>query len=128
MKYYYQLSNNRITCFTKTKPINLDEFFEIELEEEPSEIILGAQGIVDGKLVFLGYSEQDQKIINLNEKLLRKDYLKEQLNLTDYRVIKCYEAQLLQEEMPYDLQTLLAERKAWRDEINQIEFEISMLG
>jgi hypothetical protein len=128
MKYYYQLSNNRITCFTKTTPINLDEFFEIELEEEPSEIILGAQSIVDGKLVFLGYSEKDQKIINLNEKLSRKDYLKQQLNLTDYRVIKCYEAQLLQEEMPYDLQTLLAQRKAWRDEINQLEFEISMLG
>jgi hypothetical protein len=30
--------------------------------------------------------------------------------------------------MPYDLQQLLAQRKAWREEINQLEFEIAMLG
>jgi hypothetical protein len=50
------------------------------------------------------------------------------LNNTDYKIIKCYEAQLSNEEMPYDLQELLGRRKAWRDEINALEFEISMLG
>ena len=58
----------------------------------------------------------------------RISHLRVFLNNTDYQVIKCYEAQLLQEEIPYDLQTLLTERQAWRDEINQLEFEISMLG
>lgn len=50
------------------------------------------------------------------------------LDSGDYKVIKCYEAQLSNEEMPYNLQELLAQRKAWRDEINALEFEISMLG
>ena len=50
------------------------------------------------------------------------------LNEGDYQVIKCYEASLLEEEMPYNLQELLAQRKAWREEINALEFEISMLG
>jgi hypothetical protein len=30
--------------------------------------------------------------------------------------------------MPYDLQELLTQRKAWREEINALEFELSMLG
>jgi lipase chaperone LimK len=50
------------------------------------------------------------------------------LNGTDYQVIKCYEAQLGNDEMPYNIQDLLAQRKAWRDEINALEFEIAMLG
>jgi hypothetical protein len=57
----------------------------------------------------------------------RIEELKEYLKNDDYKIIKCYEAQLLNEEMPYDLQQLLTQRKAWRDEINQLEFEISML-
>jgi hypothetical protein len=64
-----------------------------------------------------------------NKKLTEKiSKIKNKLDSTDYQVIKCYEASLLNEEMPYDLQELLAQRKAWRDEINALEFEISMLG
>jgi hypothetical protein len=77
----------------------------------------------------------DQNIEENDKNLVIKGFIESRishlrvfLNDTDYQVIKCYEAQLLQEEMPYDLQTLLAQRKAWRDEINQLEFEISMLG
>jgi hypothetical protein len=77
----------------------------------------------------------DQNIEENDKNLVIKGFIESRishlrvfLNDTDYQVIKCYEAQLLQEEMPYDLQTLLNERKAWRDEINQLEFEISMLG
>lgn len=50
------------------------------------------------------------------------------LDSTDYMVIKCYEAQLTQNEMPYDLEKLLALRNRWRQEISQVEFEINMLG
>jgi DNA-binding transcriptional MerR regulator len=50
------------------------------------------------------------------------------LNETDYKVIKCYEASLLNEEIPYNLQELLIQRKMWREEINTLQFEISMLG
>jgi len=49
------------------------------------------------------------------------------LNESDYQVIKCLEAKELEEEMPYDLQSLIVQRKAWREEINALEFQISML-
>lgn len=54
--------------------------------------------------------------------------LKRGLEQTDYMVIKCYEAQLMGLEMPYDLQKLLSLRNTWRNKISTIEFEISMLG
>ena len=47
--------------------------------------------------------------------------LKKQLEATDYKVIKCSEAQLAGVAMPYDLGTLHAERQTVRDEINRLE-------
>lgn len=47
--------------------------------------------------------------------------LKQQLEETDYKVIKCAECQLLGQEMPYDVQTLHIERQAIRDQINRLE-------
>jgi hypothetical protein len=49
--------------------------------------------------------------------------LKRMLLETDYKIIKCYEAQLLGEEMPYDFKELILLRKSWRDEINKLEEE-----
>jgi hypothetical protein len=47
--------------------------------------------------------------------------LKQQLSDTDYKVIKNMEAQLVNEELPYDSVTLHAERQALRDKINELE-------
>ena len=47
--------------------------------------------------------------------------LKEQLAQGDYKIIKCAEAQLTNEPMPYDVAELVAERNAMRDEINELE-------
>lgn len=47
--------------------------------------------------------------------------LKAQLAETDYKIIKCYEYQLAGLELPYDIQTLHAERQAIRDQINELE-------
>ena len=47
--------------------------------------------------------------------------LKDQLAQGDYRVIKCAEAQLTGEPMPYDIEALVAERNAMRAEINELE-------
>lgn len=47
--------------------------------------------------------------------------LKEQLAQGDYKIIKCAEAQLTNEPMPYDVATLVAERNAMRAEINELE-------
>lgn len=47
--------------------------------------------------------------------------LKAQLEATDYKVIKCSEAQLAGVDMPYDVAELHAERQALRDKINELE-------
>ena len=47
--------------------------------------------------------------------------LKAQLESTDYKIIKCSEAQLMGEELPYDIAALHAERQTLRDRINELE-------
>lgn len=47
--------------------------------------------------------------------------LKDLLAQGDYKIIKCAEAQLTNEPMPYDVATLVAERNAMRAEINELE-------
>ena len=47
--------------------------------------------------------------------------LKDLLAQGDYKIIKCTEAQLMGEEMPYNVAELVAERNAMRDEINELE-------
>lgn len=47
--------------------------------------------------------------------------LKDLLAQGDYKIIKCAEAQLTGEAMPYDIEALVAERNAMRAEINELE-------
>ena len=47
--------------------------------------------------------------------------LESQLSGGDYKIIKCAEAQLTGEPMPYDIEALVAERNAMRAEINELE-------
>lgn len=47
--------------------------------------------------------------------------LKESLANSDYKVLKCYEASLIGETMPYDIANLHAERQSIRDKINELE-------
>ena len=56
-------------------------------------------------------------------KMARIAELKEELNSTDYKIIKCSESSLAGEELPYDIVELHAERQALRDEINELEGE-----
>jgi hypothetical protein len=43
------------------------------------------------------------------------------LKKDDYKIIKCFEAQLLDEEMPYDFVSLIAQRKQIRLDIADLE-------
>lgn len=47
--------------------------------------------------------------------------LKDRLASEDYKVIKCYEANLLGLPLPYDVQQIHGERQAYRDKINELE-------
>lgn len=53
--------------------------------------------------------------------------LESQLSSSDYRVIKCAEAQAVGDPLPYDAAKLHADRQAKRDRINAIEAEIDEL-
>ena len=43
------------------------------------------------------------------------------LTATDYKVIKCYEAQLVGEPLPYDKDVIHTDRQAIRDRINELQ-------
>lgn len=45
-------------------------------------------------------------------------------DIGDWKIVKCYEAKLLDKELPYDLETLMSERQAVRDEINELQAEL----
>ena len=75
------------------------------------------------------YEEVDNKIVqkwevvdNDPSKILAKiNELKQNLADTDYKVIKCYEASLAGEESPYDAKSLVSDRNAMRNEINNLQ-------
>lgn len=47
--------------------------------------------------------------------------IKNELTDSDYKIVKCYEANLEGTEMPYNTQSLIEERKKMRNEINQLQ-------
>lgn len=47
--------------------------------------------------------------------------LKNELKDGDYKVIKCYEASLTKQEMPYNIQELHSQRQLLRQKINELE-------
>jgi hypothetical protein len=126
-KFNYILdSENRIISYIFIPFDETKDYFEVESK---SDIILGQSTIIENQLGL--HQEKNPSFIQdeiKNKKLNKFNELKKLLEDTDYKVIKCYEAQLGNEEMPYNLTELLAQRKAWRDEINALEFEITMLG
>lgn len=59
------------------------------------------------------------------QKVRRKiQSLKDRLAKDDYKIIKCYEAFLLGQPLPYDIQQVHDERQSFRNEINELEATI----
>lgn len=68
--------------------------------------------------------EISEKEITDNEIMEDIDILKDALAASDYKVIKCIEAYLCGEEMPYDVQELHEERNSFRERINMLEEQL----
>lgn len=66
---------------------------------------------------------EEQKGALYNERLKMEALLKG----SDYKVVKCAEAQLSGVPLPYDQQELHAQRAAWRNRINEIDAELDVL-
>jgi hypothetical protein len=79
----------------------------------------------------LVYDESLKNLNSINEKNEKINneigLLKTKLTETDYKIIKCYEAFMLQQPLPYNLEELSAQRDAWRAEINQLEEDLKTL-
>ena len=70
------------------------------------------------------YDEQAGTFSALSMEPMAEDQiaaLKEQLESTDYKLIKCSEYQLAGQDLPYDIAVLHTERQALRDQINALE-------
>lgn len=97
--------------------------------------ISGKKIVVDGRVILNPTKEQLQEAgwtevvpptpteedLAQQQREARIWELKDQLAQGDYKIIKCAEAQLTGEPMPYDITTLVAERNQWRKEINELE-------
>lgn len=78
------------------------------------------------------YKEQEKEpepyVPTEKEKTQQKIWdLKEKLSETDYKILKCSEASLQGQEMPYDLDVVVAEREGWRAQINELEEKLKTL-
>lgn len=94
--------------------------------------------INDGKFLKLDnitiINPRKEKMLELGWEVYRTDeqeeyekeigQLKAELSATDYKIIKCSEASLLGEELPYSASELHATRQALRDRINQLESKL----
>ena len=72
----------------------------------------------------LSPEEQIEKFEQLKKKAEERrklQGLKAQLSSTDYQIIKCYEYNLVGEELPYDVEVLHQEREAIRQQIRDLE-------
>lgn len=76
------------------------------------------------------YYEENNGKVNMLWEIIKNDptrvlqkinSLKKDLSDSDYKITKCYEASLLNQEMPYDVEALTTERNSKRDEINRLE-------
>lgn len=65
-----------------------------------------------------------KKIIEPEYVLFQINKLTLELQQTDYKIIKSYEAQLIGNELPYDINEVHYQRQAIRDKINEFELLI----
>lgn len=105
----------------------IDEgFFEFVYSNEPEttegQILELSYSLVDGKVHQNWTVVVDKKYYENQVKVLKKD-----IESSDYKIIKCYESNLLGVTLPYNITELISQRQAIRDNINEIEIFISNL-
>ena len=68
-----------------------------------------------------------EKVVNTTKLQGEIDAIKAELSETDFQVIKCYEASLVGEELPYDIKALHEDRNEKRAQINALETNLTNL-
>jgi hypothetical protein len=125
MEYYIKLDNTRVVSYRENylnEETYSDEEILVHFTEEQISFL-------KNNFPFVNYVNNELTLNNIlkntTQIILQKENrindLKVMLSSSDYKITKCYEASLLSEEMPYNLQELLTQRKSWRAEINTLE-------
>lgn len=121
MKIYFNLKANKLIETYNYEPTFTYQF-DVEITEDVSKFI-------DANFPFIKYesgkfvsapTERDAEIKRF-ENFKRINELRQMLTNSDYKIVKCYEATMLNKPLPYDLELLVAQREVWRSEINQLE-------
>lgn len=89
-------------------------------QDEPGKIAVDSFDIVDGKLVQTWSFKEDFSAYETEI-----EALKVSLSESDYQVIKCYEASLVGDALPYDMGVLHAKRQEIRDKINELQAKMA---
>jgi hypothetical protein len=125
-KVFITTKENKIDSLSISR--NNNEEIEIEINQKDLQKFfnnLENLQYINNTIVLL---EKDiQKIQMTNIINIKINNLTNFLNQTDYQIIKCYEAFMRQQPLPYNLEELSAQRDAWRAEINQLEEELKAL-
>ena len=74
--------------------------------------------IENDKLVDVVPTERPETKEDIKERIAE---IEAKLSATDYKIIKCYEYQLVGLDLPYNISELHTERQSLRDEINALE-------
>ena len=108
----------------KYKELKQKEFLEFISETPPQitleQIATNSFDIIKERIVQKWNIKANNQYINN-----QVENLKHKLEESDYQIIKCYEASLLGEKLPYDIKELHAVRQQIRDEINILQKKIS---
>lgn len=103
------------------KPVDMID--EEKMIPSKEDFIVVAEAVEEAEKISWAYTEKPD-IRGMHKKIKA---LQDDLASTDYKVIKCYEANLVGEQPPYDVQNLHSSRQALRDKINSIEDRIAEL-
>lgn len=113
-----RLENNKIVEIIPEYALPVSKWYGEEFAshcvEAPDEVEQGWM-LKDGVFSIASYEPTLQEQIST---------LKNQLNSTDYKVVKCAECSLAGLPLPYDIVALNTERQLIRDQINTLEAQL----
>ena len=122
--------------FLRAREVEQGQVQNLSSEWKPVDDIDESKSISDDDNYTIGLGPDDngnrisfnyEKVVNTTKIQGEIDAIKAELSETDYQVIKCYEASLVGEELPYDIKALHEDRNEKRAQINALETNLTNL-
>ena len=130
----FMLDDNNIVCSVNIAKeiLNTKNYFYKNLTRDEylyygSNFLIKNFSIKNEEIVELDKDINVENEIKKKNIILQIQDIKITIFNSDYKIIKCYEAFMRQQPLPYNLEELSAQRDSWRAEINQLEEELKAL-